>query len=61
MAFHQSKSTDQPEGVVQTGFDVGGGYDLNGNDRLLFSAGHGLENARYTNMVSYYMAYQRTW
>ncbi len=59
--FHQSRSTDQPDGVAQTGTDVGGIYDVTPHDHLMLSVGRGLENAAATNMVSYYMAYQRTW
>ena len=59
--FHQSRSTDQPDGVTQTGFNVGGIYDATDHDHLMLSVGRGLENARDTNMVSYYVAYQRTW
>ena len=59
--FHQSRSTDQPDGVGQTGFNIGGIYDVTEHDHLLLSAGRGLVNARDTNMVSYYAAYQRTW
>lgn len=59
--YHQSRSTDQPDGVAQTGFNFGSIYDITENDHFLVSAGRGLENARDTNMVSYYVAYQRTW
>jgi hypothetical protein len=59
--FHQSRSTDQPDGIAQTGFNIGGIYDVTEHDHMLMSAGRGLENARVTNMFSYYIAYQRTW
>lgn len=59
--FHQSHSTDQPDGIDQTGFNIGGIWDATENDHLMASAGRGIVNATHTNMFSYYVAYQRTW
>lgn len=59
--FHQTRSTDQPDGVAQTGFNVGGVWDITENDHFLLSSGCGIQNARDTNMFSYYIGYQRTW
>jgi hypothetical protein len=44
-----------------TGFNLGGMFNLNEHDHVLFSAGRGLANASTTNRFSSYLAYQRTW
>jgi hypothetical protein len=44
-----------------TGFNVGGMYNFDEHNHLLFSAGKGLTNAAATNQLSSYLAYQRTW
>lgn len=43
-----------------TGFNIGGFYNLDEHNHLLFSAGKGLQNAAQTNRVSTYLAYQYT-
>ena len=59
--FHQTRSSDQADGVAQTGFNVGTVWDLSKTNHLLLSAGRGIENTKDTNMVSYYLGYLRTW
>ena len=44
-----------------TGFNLGGSYNLDEHNHLLFSAGEGLTNAKATNKFSSYAAYQWTW
>jgi hypothetical protein len=41
-----------------TGFNVGGYYVLGPYGQVLFSAGHGLQNANQTNRVSTYLGFQ---
>ena len=43
-----------------TGFNVGGFYNFDEHNHLLFSAGKGLQNAAVTNRVSSYVGYQYT-
>jgi hypothetical protein len=57
--FH---STEQvPGGGSSTGFNLGGFYNFDENNHLLFSAGRGLANADKTNRSSSYVGYQLTW
>jgi hypothetical protein len=56
--FHQTADTDG--GRDSSGFNIGGVYDLTGDDHLLLSLGRGIQNASATNRFSYYLAYQRT-
>jgi hypothetical protein len=57
--FH---STEQFVGVgSSTGFNLGGMYNLDEHNHVLFSAGKGLANAAATNQFTSYLAYQRTW
>jgi len=57
--FH---STEQVAGQgASTGFNVGGYYNIDEHNHLLFSAGRGLQNADLTNKFSSYLAYQLTW
>jgi hypothetical protein len=57
--FH---STEQAPGEgSSTGFNLGGTYNFDEHDHLLFSAGKGLTNADATNRFSSYLAYQWTW
>jgi hydrogenase/urease accessory protein HupE len=56
--FHQTADTDG--GQDSSGFNIGGVYDLTGDDHLLLSLGRGIQNASATNRFSYYLAYQRT-
>lgn len=56
--FHTTgQVTDQGS---STGFNVGGFYNFDEHNHLLFSAGKGLQNAAETNRVSTYLAYQYT-
>lgn len=56
--FHQtSNKTGQQD---NTGFNLGGSYDLTDNYHLLFSAGQGIQNVTDTNQFSYYFALQWT-
>lgn len=45
---------------TSTGFNVGGYYNFDEHNHLLFSAGKGLQNAAETNRVSTYIGYQLT-
>jgi hypothetical protein len=44
----------------QTGFDVGGRYNINANHHLLLSVGSGIENRMTTNQITTYFAYLLT-
>jgi hypothetical protein len=67
--FHQTASTTGGPGSVgfplgskaTTGFNLGGKYDFSENYHLLFSAGHGVQNATTSNQFSYYLGLQWTW
>jgi hypothetical protein len=57
--FHR---TEQFEGQgASSGFNVGGFYNLDEHNHILFSAGRGLQNANATNKLSSYIAYQLTY
>jgi hypothetical protein len=66
--FHQTAFTAGEPGSVgfplgskaTTGFNLGGKYDLSENYHLLFSAGHGIQNAAMSNQFSYYLGIQWT-
>ena len=45
---------------ASTGFNVGGFYNFDEHNHLLFSAGKGVQNAAETNRVSSYAGYQYT-
>jgi hypothetical protein len=45
---------------ASTGFNVGGYYNFDEHNHLLFSGGKGLQNAAETNRVSSYVGYQYT-
>ena len=56
--FH---NTEQVRGQgSSSGFNIGGFYDFDEHNHLLFSAGRGLQNAHATNEFSSYIAYQLT-
>jgi hypothetical protein len=57
--FHQT--ANKIGGKDQTGFNLGGSYDFDEHNHLLFSAGRGLQNATETNEFSWYLGYQLTW
>ena len=55
-------STEQVPGVGSSyGFNLGGFYNFDEYNHLLFSAGRGLTNVDMTNQFSSYVAYQWTW
>lgn len=55
-------STEQVQGVgSSSGFNLGGNYNLDEHNHLLFSAGRGLSNVNMTNQFSSYVGYQLTW
>ncbi len=55
-------STEQVSGGgSSTGFNLGGYYNLDEHNHVLFSAGQGLTNINMTNKASSYVGYQRTW
>jgi hypothetical protein len=57
--FH---ATEQAAGEgSSTGFNLGGSYNFDEHNHVLFSAGKGLANASATNRFSSYLAYQLTW
>jgi hypothetical protein len=66
--FHQTAlATGGPGSVgfplgskATTGFNFGGVYDFSENYHLLFSAGHGVQNAAASNEFSYYLGLQWT-
>ncbi len=57
--FHSTEAV--PGEGSSTGFNLGGYYNFDEHNHLLFSAGNGLTNAQATNKLSSYAAYQRTW
>jgi hypothetical protein len=57
--FHQT--ADTVDGVDQTGFNLGGQYDFDEHNHLLFSAGRGFQNASTTNLYSWYLGWQITY
>ena len=56
--FHQTADTDG--GPDSNGFNLGGIYDIDDNNHILFSAGRGVQHAAATDRFSYYVAYQLT-
>ena len=44
-----------------TGFNLGGIYDFDEHNHLLFSVGRALQNAADTNQFSWYLGWQVTW
>jgi len=57
--FH---STEQAPGVgSSSGFNLGGIFNFDEHNHLLFSAGRGLTNIDMTNQFSSYVGYQLTW
>lgn len=57
--FHSTESASG-EGT-STGFNLGGAYNFDERNHLLFSAGRGLANVSTTNKFSSYVGYQWTW
>lgn len=56
--FHQT--ADGVGGPDTTAFNIGGAYDFNAHEHLLFSAGRALRNVTATNQFSYYLGLQLT-
>lgn len=56
--FHQTP--DKVRGKASTGFNLGGCYDFNDHDHLLFSAGRDLQHPSENNRFSWYVGYQIT-
>jgi hypothetical protein len=57
--FHQT--ADHIQAVDNTGFNIGGVYDFDEHNHLLFSAGRGFQHAPETNVYSWYFAWQVTY
>src|ERR1039458_765831 len=57
--YHQT--ADKVDGVDSTGFNLGGSYDFDEHNHLLFSGGTGFQNASATNLYSWYLGYQITY
>ncbi len=57
--FYQT--ADTVDGKDSTGFNLGGSYDFDEHNHLLFSAGTGIQNASATNLYSWYLGYQITY
>jgi hypothetical protein len=57
--FHQT--ADTVDGVDSTGFNLGGVYDFDEHNHLLFSAGTGLQHASASNLYSWYLGWQVTY
>lgn len=53
--FHQT--ADSTDSRDTTGFNVGATYDFDKHNRVLFSAGRGLQNANDVNEFSWYVGY----
>ncbi|HEX8937585.1 MAG TPA: hypothetical protein VF776_04885 [Sphingomicrobium sp.] len=56
--FHQTR--DKVDGKASSGFNLGGFYDLNEHNHLLFSAGRGIQHSSESNRYSWYIGYQIT-
>jgi hypothetical protein len=56
--FHQT--ADKVGTKDSTGFNIGGYYNIDDHNHILFSAGRGLQNASEGNLFSWYLAYQIT-
>jgi subtilisin family serine protease len=56
--FHQT--ADTINGKDSTGFNIGGFYNIDEHNHILFSAGRGFQNASESNLYSWYIAYQIT-
>jgi hypothetical protein len=57
--YHQT--ADNINDVDSTGFNLGGSYDFDEHNHLLFSAGRGFQNASATNLYSWYLGWQITY
>ena len=57
--FHQT--ADTVDGKDSTGFNLGGSYDFDAHNHLLFSVGRGLENVSDTNLLSWYVGFETSY
>jgi len=57
--YHSTEAA--PGEGSSSGFNLGGSYNFDDHNHLLFSVGKGLSNADLTNQFSSYLAYQWTW
>ena len=57
--FHQTATNINS--FESTGFNLGGSYDFDDHNHLLFSAGRGFQNASTTNLYSWYLGWQITY
>lgn len=57
--FYQT--ANRVDGANAAGFNLGGVYDIDGHNHLLFSAGRGFQNASETNLFSWYLGWQMTY
>ena len=57
--FH--RTADTVDGVDSSGFNIGGIYNFDEHNHLLFSAGRGFQHAFDTNLYSWYFAWQITY
>lgn len=57
--FYQT--ADTIDGVDSAGFNLGGQYDLDDHNHLLFSIGRGFLHASETNLLSWYLGWQITY
>jgi hypothetical protein len=57
--FHQT--ADNIQTVDSTGFNIGGVYDFDEHNHLLFSTGCGFQHSSETNAYSWYLAWQVTY
>jgi hypothetical protein len=55
------QTADTVQGADSTGFNIGGIYDFDEHNHLLFSAGRGFQHASETNLYSWYLAWQITY
>ncbi len=57
--FYETAKT--VDGVDSAGFNIGGQYDFDEHNHLLFSAGRGFLHAQETNLYSWYLGWQITY
>jgi hypothetical protein len=57
--YHNTEQT--PGAGSSAGFNLGGFYNLDEHNHLLFSAGRGLTNTNAIDEFSFYIGYQLTW
>ncbi len=55
------ETADTVDGVDSAGFNLGGVYDVDEHNHLLFSAGRGFRHASGTNLYSWYFGWQITY